>query len=561
MRRKWGLCLFAVLAGVALAFLGATPPKAAKPDAPLGEFSSVRAMEDVRIVAAEPHVTGSDANKIVANYLTKRIEADLGLNFIRSEFALSERSVGRLNQWMGTERESETGVNLMGFLPGDGGPDDAVLLMAHYDSVPGSPGAADDAMGVAAILEILRAAKTIEGRKRDLYVLFTDAEEIGLDGARNFFEKDPYADTIGAVINFEARGAGGTANMFQTSAMNGEAVRLYAREVRQPSASSLSVFVYNMLPNDTDLTPALKRDYTAFNIANIGDAEYYHSPLITPDALSEKTLQHLGSQGLDLTRALLTADTLPAKAPDATFFDLFGFFTIIYMPWFGWLFLLAGFAGYASITRRNFRIRPASISAAKMLGFVGLCGVILFALNRLSGEGGNYYDRLAAIHELEVIAILVFAAFFIAIFAGRKMPLDEQLGIAIPIFALGVAGQVLAPTATYFLPLAIFLSGASLFLLMNWPEALWAKIGVAIMSALIFGYMITLGHLLMLGVGPDMLWVAAVPAAIAVLALAPLMPGFSSRARRFVPAICMVLAIGAALYIRLDPIAVTVPAY
>ena len=48
---------------------------------------------------------------------------------------------------------------LVGVLPGQDRSLPPILLMAHYDSVPASPGAADDAAGVAAILESVRAIR------------------------------------------------------------------------------------------------------------------------------------------------------------------------------------------------------------------------------------------------------------------------------------------------------------------------------------------------------------------------------------------------------------------
>ena len=58
--------------------------------------------------------------------------------------------------------------NIVGVLPGRDRSAPALALMAHYDSVAASPGAADDIMGVAAILETARAIKAFEelvGRK------------------------------------------------------------------------------------------------------------------------------------------------------------------------------------------------------------------------------------------------------------------------------------------------------------------------------------------------------------------------------------------------------------
>src|SRR5205823_12140263 len=93
----------------------------------------------------------------------------------------------------------------------------ALMLAAHYDSVPTGPGASDDAAGVAALLETLRALKSSPPLKNDLVVVFSDAEELGLVGAHAFADEHPWMKDVGLVLNFEARGAGGPSLMFETS--------------------------------------------------------------------------------------------------------------------------------------------------------------------------------------------------------------------------------------------------------------------------------------------------------------------------------------------------------
>lgn len=61
-------------------------------------------------------------------------------------------------------------------------PGEALLVMAHYDSVPGSPGAIDNAGAVAVGLELLRRLLDAH-RPRDVLVAFTAAEEVRLAGA------------------------------------------------------------------------------------------------------------------------------------------------------------------------------------------------------------------------------------------------------------------------------------------------------------------------------------------------------------------------------------------
>ena len=81
----------------------------------------------------------------------------------------------------------------------------AVMLVAHYDSVPNGTGASDDGAGVVALLETVRAVKSTAPLKNDVIFLFTDGEETGLLGANAFISEHPWAKDVGLVLNFEAR--------------------------------------------------------------------------------------------------------------------------------------------------------------------------------------------------------------------------------------------------------------------------------------------------------------------------------------------------------------------
>lgn len=562
MRYKWVPFVLTLILAVFLALMFAKPPRPTSDAIAPEKFSSARAMTDVNIIAAKPHPTGSAENEKVRAYLQSRMEA-LGLEVEISQSKLGPRSLKRLNNWSGENKAEQDIFNVIGSLQGTDSSKPAVLLMAHHDTVWGSPGAADDTIGIAAIFEIVRALKIQGDFERDLIILLTDGEELGLSGAVNFFADNPMAKQVGAVINFEARGGGGTANMFQTSAQNGDAMRLFARAVKQPSASSLSTFVYSVLPNDTDLTPALKKDYTAYNIANIGRAEYYHSPKITASALEEATLQHMGSQGLDLTRALLTAEKLPGKRADATFFDVFGLFTLIYSSFWGWIFLaIAALLAGLSI-RKDEPKKDVLKGALKMMLFLGLGGISLYGLNWVSGAGrsADYYDRLAAISELEIMAAALCLGMFFLIFGRKALPDNQILGAALPIFILAIAGQALAPTATYFISIPIMIFAVIMLLSRKTPRSNWGIAVTIILAAIIAGYMLGLGHLLMLGIGPDMPSAVILPAAILALILAPVYPTLSRRKANMSVFAGLVLSVIMAVWIRLDPIAATIPVY
>jgi hypothetical protein len=67
-------------------------------------------------------------------------------------------------------------------LPGTDLASEVLILGAHYDAVPNSPGADDNATGVAALLEIARALKDTP-RRRTIRLVFFTLEEVGLHGS------------------------------------------------------------------------------------------------------------------------------------------------------------------------------------------------------------------------------------------------------------------------------------------------------------------------------------------------------------------------------------------
>jgi Zn-dependent M28 family amino/carboxypeptidase len=74
---------------------------------------------------------------------------------------------------------------------------DPALVAAHYDSVPFSPGADDNASAVAVLLETARAAASAGANVG--FVAF-NAEEEGLLGSRNFVETSPITPRVVHVL-------------------------------------------------------------------------------------------------------------------------------------------------------------------------------------------------------------------------------------------------------------------------------------------------------------------------------------------------------------------------
>jgi hypothetical protein len=82
-----------------------------------------------------------------------------------------------------------TGTNVYAELPGDGTVAGRIVLGAHYDSVSGSPGANDNATGVALVMAVARYLRDVECRRRGVIVVFFDQEEVGLVGSAAFAQK------------------------------------------------------------------------------------------------------------------------------------------------------------------------------------------------------------------------------------------------------------------------------------------------------------------------------------------------------------------------------------
>lgn len=337
----------ALLGALLLAWLGTRTPAPSGLDAPATAFSAARALVDIGEISRAPHPVGSADHARVRDYVLARMTA-LGLSpSIQAAQAVETRAFDGDSFVIGGQVE-----NLVGVLPGRDRALPALALMAHYDSVPASPGAADDATGVAALLETVRAIKAGGGAERDIIVLVTDSEEAGLLGARAFFAEHPLRQRIGLMINLEARGNGGRANMFQTGPANGTIVSAFAATASAPISNSLAVFLYENMPNDTDFSVSKEAGLSGLNFAFIGRQFDYHSPTATLANLDQGSVQHIGDQTLAAARRFAAAGGLPGKAPDAVYSQTFGDHILAYPAWGGWLLWLATAGAVAFVIRR-----------------------------------------------------------------------------------------------------------------------------------------------------------------------------------------------------------------
>jgi hypothetical protein len=331
----WNTVVVAVLAAlVVLSIRAYGPPPPDGQDTSVDEFSAQRAQQHVPHLAPEPHSTGSAANDEVRRYLADQLTA-MGLE-VTEQRGRSTNDLGS-TPYGGQFRSSAEISNVVGLLranrPADAPSTDAILVSAHYDSVPRGAGVHDNAMSAAAVLETVRALAQESKRNRDIYVLFPDGEELGLLGSRYFATQHPAMREIATVVNVDSRGGGGPSLMYEAGSNSVGLVKSYAGLAPDARTSSLFNALYEFLPNSTDFSELAIDGRRGLNFANIGRFTSYHSPTEDVSDLNLRTLQHHGANVLSGVRAALQPESESGIGDGAVYFTVWGDTFIIYPRW------------------------------------------------------------------------------------------------------------------------------------------------------------------------------------------------------------------------------------
>lgn len=212
--------------------------------------------------------------------------------------------------------------NIIATLAGDR--PEAIGLLAHYDSGRETPGAGDDAFGVAVCLEAARSLASQQKRTWSLFVLLTDAEELGLMGAAALMTDREVSDRLRAYLNIEAVGSGLPVMLFETGPENSWLVSAWAKHAPHPRGGSLGIEVYRRLPNDTDFSMLKRHGVPGLNFAAVGNSQAYHTARDTADRLSPRALREMGENTVSIVTALQQVDITQRTTGDPTYFDVAG---------------------------------------------------------------------------------------------------------------------------------------------------------------------------------------------------------------------------------------------
>ena len=512
---------------------------------PLSEFSSKRALKTVAVLSQKPHYIGTKNHEQVVTYIQSELQK-MGLSSqIEEGFSLTD--------WGNLVKSR----NIVAKIPGYSS-SKALLLLSHYDSAPHSKshGASDDGVGVATILEGLRAfLHNKTGHKNDIIVLFSDAEELGLNGAAMFVSKNKWSKEIGLAINFEARGSSGPSYMLmEVNQGNAALIKQFDQaNVPFPVANSLLYSIYKMLPNDTDLTVFREQgNIQGLNFAFIDDHFNYHTQQDDLKHLSTKTVAHQGSYMLPLLQYFSNSELQNLNSKDDyVYFDTpFGF--VLYP--FSWIFVMLIvttilffgllFVGFGKrllqmqLIAKGFLLFFGSLITSGVVAFFGwtLLKVIYPQYNDiLQGftYNGHYY----------IIAFVLLSLGFCFLFFSQKISENQQVNYAVtPMFLwliinFGIAFYL--PGAAFFIiPLMASLIGFAYFIVSQSVNK-WLNLVVCLPTLFVF---VPLVITLPVGLGLKMLVASALLVCLIFGLIIPVFTAFKLKKTWsflfFVAAIC-----------------------
>lgn len=379
MSGKWAnIFSFILIAGlVYFSFYGLMPEARDDFDAPPDVFSTERAFEHVQQISKKPHPIGTRQHSLVRNYIVSELQ-EMGIDVqTQQAYALNKYGVLSAPQ------------NIIAKIPGTNPQKKALMLMSHYDNaVHSSFGASDAGSGVATVLEGIRVfLERNISHENDIIILFTDAEEIGLLGAELFVKEHPWAEKVGLVLNFEARGSGGPSNMIlETNGGNGKLIKAFMEANPDfPVATSLMYSVYKILPNDTDSTVFREeKDIPGFFFAFIDDHFDYHTALDTAENLDKKSLAHQGSYLMPLLEYFSRIDLENLSSEEEWVYFNFPGIDMLRFP-FSWIWplLILAFAIFfvllaVGIFKKKLSVKNIFVGFLPFLGSVLISGVIAF---------------------------------------------------------------------------------------------------------------------------------------------------------------------------------------
>jgi Zn-dependent M28 family amino/carboxypeptidase len=198
------------------------------------------------------------------------------------------------------------------------------VLGAHYDSVPGSPGANDNASGVAALLEAIEAFQKGGPAKRTLCFVAFDLEERGLIGSQHFADHPPFPlEDLALFITCDmlGRSLGDIVNdaVFVLGTEHAPELRalVEGQETETEGRLKAGFLGTDLIGTRSDYGPFRARG-VPYLFFSTGEHRDYHKPTDVPDRIEYGKLTKIARLLYRVTRAAADAPERPVfvKQPE-----------------------------------------------------------------------------------------------------------------------------------------------------------------------------------------------------------------------------------------------------
>jgi hypothetical protein len=538
--------IFILLVAIAaLSYL--VPPAVVPGSAPATDFSAERAIEHLKVIAREPHPTGSIANARVRDYLVEQLKQK-GL-----EPQIQRTGIASLMEDFPGPYGAGTVENILARLKGSNSTG-AVLLMAHYDSVAPAPGATDDGSGVVTLLETLRALSSGTPPRNDVVIVFTDGEELGTVGVQGFVDEHPWAKEISAALNLDAGGSCGAASISETKHLHEWMVREIAKAVPHPLTASLDLFPRFAGLDSTELDssiPTLEGGYSGCRTA-------YHTRMDNLQNLDPRSIQDEGNYTLAVARDLADLDFKRTRVEHRlVYFAFFGRLIIYPMAWVLPLMMitLALFIGVLLLAFRRGRLSGRGLglglllwpaAAATASGAVAFLWWVLQALHLMNSSFDSAYN--AHTYALSFLALTIGATSSLYVTFRRKASATElTIGAFLLCMALLVLTCFFAPGTSFLLmwPLLFALLPLGVGLVLGRPDSKLLKIALLICAGIpVFLFTLLIAVFAILEPGPLQTMVSLCIFTVVLLALlAAQLEVMTARRKWLLPGACAALSL------------------
>jgi len=169
-----------------------------------------------------------------------------------------------------------SGENIIADVPSSFGLSGSIGVSSHYDTVAGSPGANDDASGVAVTLDILKRAK--EGSLGvGVRGLFLDEEEQGREGSMAYV-REFGVEGLAGLYNLEMVGIGKNLALWNVGrSQDGPLLAAIEDQARMQGVRFLSV--PGVITNYADHQPFVDAGLEAFTVTSVTGKELVAAPI------------------------------------------------------------------------------------------------------------------------------------------------------------------------------------------------------------------------------------------------------------------------------------------